>query len=426
MSTFVQLGATRDGLDPYLPIARSRGMQTVLIETPDYIQFRQYLGRQTFDQTIAVEHPANTLAVVEAISRLAETPILIVPGFERYIYSAYAVSSRMHILPSSPKNHFVPPHKGEQRQAISRKPSSIHQPGYLLLSDTSPSNQHITGVSYPLVLKPLDGGGGLGVFLVANPHELAQALTQIQTLTNYDGGAFSGLLVEEYVSGLEYSVQGVARNGVAQILALCKKSIITENATSDQTYLGFRETSHIAIAGDSVDNQLRQFVQDCVDTFEYKNGPFHIDIVQAAEGYYFLEMGFRLSGGGIARLVELVSGYNWAEEAFTAYLGLPSETPHMLNKKPLCAGNLATFSHEEITLARRLQEEGHAMTIQLLSPPPANIPPSLTADIVRNTAFLARITASAPTVEEVTELLQRCSLTRITSTNPPGTAIEQS
>ena len=41
MTFFVQLGATRDGLDPYLHAARARGMQAVLIETPDYIALRQ-------------------------------------------------------------------------------------------------------------------------------------------------------------------------------------------------------------------------------------------------------------------------------------------------------------------------------------------------------------------------------------------------
>jgi hypothetical protein len=46
MTLFVQIGATRDGLDPYLQTARAYGMKAILIETPDYMRLRKALGRQ--------------------------------------------------------------------------------------------------------------------------------------------------------------------------------------------------------------------------------------------------------------------------------------------------------------------------------------------------------------------------------------------
>ena len=59
MSIFIQLGATRDGFNPYLSAAHAQGMQAILIETPDYIHLHRALGRQEFDQILAVEHPAD-------------------------------------------------------------------------------------------------------------------------------------------------------------------------------------------------------------------------------------------------------------------------------------------------------------------------------------------------------------------------------
>lgn len=412
MPIFVQLGATRDGLDPYLSAAKRRGMTTVLVETPDYILFRKTLQRQEFDLTLPVEHPAHVEEVLDALRYLPEVPLLLLAGFERYIYSAYNVAKSLHILPSSKVDTFTPPDKAAQRALITKGRTGVKQPGYRVLDRPSLEESDIAALSYPVVVKPTDGGGGLGVFLAHNFVEVSEALSRLNETTNYDGEAFTGVLIEEFLPGIEYSVQGIACNGVSHILTFSKKCILTEPIEGEQGILGFRETGHIAAAGTEANEHLRQFVQACVEGFAYRNGPFHIDLVQFSGEYYFIEAGFRLSGNGVVPLVERVSGYNWAEEVFALYTDTRSIQP-VVPGRGVYVGQLTVVSDEELAHARQLQTHGHDVVIQLFASLQENITArSLASDLSRHAGALGRVTLQAASLQEVEQLLQQCSPTR--------------
>lgn len=408
MHTFVQLGATRDGLDPYLAAARMRGMKAILIETPDYLQWRRTLGRQEFDHTIAVEHPANADEVLSALAHHALRPTMLLAGFERYIAAAYTVARHLDILPCRPGDAFLPLHKAEQRKALTEKQVPVYQPDYAVLPDLTRFHPELLKFSYPYVIKPVDGGGGLGVFLVANDLERAQVLTTLRTLTNYDGGAFQGMIIEQYIAGTEYSVQGVVQDDQVRCLAVCKKYIGIEKTASSHAAHGFRELGHIASDGAFADPALKQCVQACVDAFRYQNGPFHVDLIQASQGFAFLEMGFRLSGGGLVRLIERASGYNWAEEVFRLHLH-ETAASQTAPRRSVVVGQISVRSAAEIEAAQRLQQQGYAVEIERFSLPKA-VPAasSLTSDLSRHTSFIGRVIVSALTLDEVQQLLTCC------------------
>jgi ATP-grasp domain len=444
MAIFVQIGATRDGSDPYLRVAHDRAMEAVLVETPDYIRLRQQLGRQEFDQTLTVEQPSDVHQVTNALRRLPESPALILAGFERYIYSAYAAARLWKTPPYFRGDTFTPLNKAEQRTAISRSAASILQPKYLVLTHRDVSPHDLENFHYPLVVKPVDGGGGLGVFLASNFEGIHAALRALESITNYDGGAFQGISIEEYLPGDEYSVQGLVQEGHCIILTFCKKFVTIEPIAGTQFLYGFREVGHIATRGDHVNPTMKHFAQTCVDVFKYYNGPFHIDMVQSSRGYYHLEMGFRLSGFGLVRLVQRVSGHDWAEEAFASHLvsvpssgsrkdidshrlptgkgytpnpnessgntlGKSSLRPTLTSESPYM-GQFTAISQTEIDNARQLQRQGYPIEVQLFNNPDLRITSSrLKSDLTRHAGTLGRITAHAPTFREVERLLQKCS-----------------
>lgn len=407
MAIFVQLGATRDGLDPYLHVARQAGMQTVLIETPDYLAWRKILGRQEFDHNIALDRPTQVNAILAALAQLPEPPVLLLAGFERYIYTAYAVAHALNIAPVHPGSLFLPLNKAQQRLALSLHASSLLQPYYQVVEQAE-DYKYPSEDAYPLVVKPVDGGGGLGVFLASNQSEVEQALTELQALSNYGGGAFQGVLLESYVPGVEYSVQGIAQDGVASILTLCKKLILTEPAGIHGLLQGFREVGHIALPGTAASSQLQHFVQTAIEAVRYHDGPFHIDFVETTTGLYFLEMGFRLSGGGLVKLVERVSGYSWADEVFHIHLHTPTHTSPLETSARI--GQMTALTEEELQTAQQLQEQGHAVEIERFRPPATMLTsPALASDLLRHSGFAGRIIVTAATTEQVEQLLAICS-----------------
>ncbi len=412
MALFVQIGATRDGLDPYLHAARAHAMQAVLIETPDYIRLRRALGRQEFDITLAVEHPAHEDEVVAALEQLPDIPSIILAGFERYIYNVYRIAHRLHIPPCDEKTHFAPPDKAMQRTMLTRKHIPIQQPGYITLEHGMLTEQELASLAYPVVVKPVDGGGGLGIFLAYNFAEVKAALARLHATANYDGEAFSGVIIEEYIRGTEYSIQGVAHDGRSQILALCKKVILIEpiEAENQITLYSFREAGHLASAGDQADAATQQFSQACVDAFGYRNGPFHIDMIETSDGYAFLEMGFRLSGNGLAKLVRLVSGYDWGEEVFSIFTGVRAAPPLQIDKALRFGGQITATSQKALDTAHQLQEQGYAIEIDLFPSVSAPVATrSLEADLSRHLGTRGRIIVRASSMEEVERILERCS-----------------
>jgi hypothetical protein len=411
---FVQVGATRDGLDPYLDAAHRRGMRAFLIETPDYIRWRQLLNRRAFDGTLAVDHPAEAAEVLNALDRLPERPCLVLAGFERYTVSAYEVAGELGVPPVQGDHRFIPPDKLGQRTLLTKRAPQVSQPSYLpvFIDDLV---QAIDDLSYPIVVKPVNGGGGLGVFLVPEPRHVSDALAQLQELTNYDGEAFHSFIAEEYLKGVECSVQGVAFGGQAQALTFCEKFNQIESLNQNQALRGFREVGHLATIGTMLHPAVTDFVQNCIEAVGYRDGPFHIDLMHIGSRLYFVEMGFRLSGTGLANLMRKVAAIDWAEYSFLAHLDPPNTLPLPLLSKGF-GGQLTAMSSYELELAEKLHvEEGAEVAVQRFPQPdpqsewPAGIPSSLKSDLARHAGPVGRITVTAPTRVQVLSLLQACS-----------------
>lgn len=412
-STFVQVGATRDGLDPYLDAAHRRGMTAVLVETPDYLRWRSALGRRPYDIGIPVEQPADPFALVEAL-RQVPMPTLILAGFERYVAAAYEAADMLGSHPSGQSPTFRAPYKLGQRGAVTRACGRIRQPRYAIASTLDGLENSTQALAFPLVVKPDNGGGGLGVYLARTREHLAEVRAVLDGVSNYDGGPFTGWIVEEYVPGVEMSVQAVARDGKAVILTTCEK--LTNIETEGNGVGSFRESGHVARPGAEADPSLRSFVESCIEAVGYRTGPFHIDLIRSSAGeLYLIEMGFRLSGMRVSELVGAVSGLDWAEEAFAAHLG----TPHggaAARSSARYAGQLTLRQAAQIEAAKALPPaSGTRVDVQLFAAPrlPEEwgdvLPATLRSDVGRHAGAVGRVVVSGDSPLAVTEVLQRCS-----------------
>lgn len=419
---FLQIGATRDGIDPYIDANWHRGMKAMLIETPDYIEWRRNLGRRSFDIELPVAQPADPNQVLRTLGDLCNNLKLVLPGFERYVKCAYTLAETLKIPPwrGTAWPHFVPPDKWNQRSLLSERASSILQPAYVMLSARDSKTVSLADLKYPLVIKPVNGGGGLGVFLVETPPQLQTSLAELEKLTNYDGSFFDKIILEEYVSGVEYSVQGLSWKGTAVILTVCEKFILKECVSEINNLSGFREVGHMAAPGSLTNPEFRQLTQSCINAFGYYEGPFHIDMIQNSSGIYFVEMGFRLSGNGLVNLVKKLTGIDWAEASFACHLEAQSP-PQFISPKTnnTFMGQIAAVSPEELKIGEHLRSLGFPIEIENFSPPKrsfnltASSPGSLAADFMRTTGSLGRITVSASSPTEVRHLLQKCAPTRL-------------
>jgi hypothetical protein len=372
---FVQIGAARDGLDPYLACARRRAMPAVLVETPAYLAWRRRLRRRPFDTELAVPAPEDPRQVAAALHAAGVAPALVLAGFERYVEAAFRLAAQLHVAPwpyAGPA--FRPPDKAGQRTALSRRAPEIPQPPYvhMRLNGTTPRPHDGDGMgegtartlrelAFPQVVKPVDGGGGLGVRLVRDETERRRALEEAATAANYGGAAFTGLLVEECVTGTEYSLQCLAWEGKAHVLCVCEKVVLPEE---DGGLLGFRESGHIAMDADHAPPTLREVAQWCAEATGYREGPFHIDLIHNARGPHFLEMGFRLSGFGLVALVARATGLDWAEQAFVAHADRREPARPNGDTRRRAVAQLVVTRPEQLARAERLAAEDPRVRVE--------------------------------------------------------------
>ncbi|MBW5420381.1 ATP-grasp domain-containing protein [Streptomyces sp. BG9H] len=412
INAFVQLGAARDGLDPYLECARRRGMPAVLVDTPAFLKWRQHLGLKPFDIEIPVAAPEAADQVSLALRAARVTPAFTLAGFERYAQSAFLLAGQERIAPWPHCGmSFTPPDKASQREALALRAPEVLQPAYVHLGLDAPA-QSLDHLAFPQVVKPVDGAGGLGVYLVRDESERDRALREAAATRNYGGAAFTGLLVEECVQGTEHSLQCLALEGKARILSVCEKVVLPEQ---EGVLPGFREAGHMAAPGDRAPCEVKALAQSCLDATGYEEGPFHVDLIRDGRGPYFLEMGFRLSGFGLVSLVERATGVSWAEATFTAHLdrqeplwldsgGTRQAVGQLVATDPrqlACAHELAA-SHPGVHVhaSPALPDEGQFSAHEL---------ETLASDRRRHAAILGRVTLRADSEDEVRGLLHHCA-----------------
>jgi biotin carboxylase len=72
------------------------------------------------------------------------------------------------------------------------------------------------------VMKPYIGVASDGVYKCKSRKELEKAFADLYQHPRYGGGINDAVLLQEYLSGTEYAVDTVSRNGETKILALWK------------------------------------------------------------------------------------------------------------------------------------------------------------------------------------------------------------
>jgi hypothetical protein len=412
-AALVQVGATRDGLDPYRGSAATRDMPAVLVETPAYLAWRRRLGRGPFDREIAVERPHQPEQVIAALRAADVTPAVLLAGFERYAAAAFDAATALSVPPNDGRDRppFRAPDKARLRATLAELAPDVRQPRHALAGQDGRE----AAIPYPRVVKPVDGGGGLGVFLVRNTEEDRHARHRVIRTDNYGGGSFTGTLVEEYVAGTEFSVQGVARHGQAHVLSVCEKVVQLE--PQPDGLCGFREAGHLMLPPAAADSGLLALAQTCLKATGYHDGPFHLDAIVAHTGtLYFVEMGFRLSGGGLVALAERALGVRWADLALAAHLGDPS--PFDAGTPPAGGavfGQLACTRAHQLRRAEQLRRSGAPVDVTPAAavPPLASLDPAhvaaLASDRQRHAVVLGRVVVRADDTEGARQLLIDCA-----------------
>lgn len=169
-------------------------------------------------------------------------------------------------------------------------------------------------IPYPAISKPVDNSGSRGICFIENESQLNEALLySVKSSTSGD------ILVEEYMSGPEVSVEVIVINGVPHVLQ------ITDKITSGQPY--FFEIGHSQPSSlpDETKNRIRELAKQACIAVGIQNSPAHVEIKITENGPKMVELGARMGGDCISTylLNTSVKGFAFAETAIRIALGEP-------------------------------------------------------------------------------------------------------
>lgn len=311
--------------------AKKMGLYTVGIDPSkgafcrDAVDAFEVVGGQDFEGTCAVVEKYGIDAIVTAAT---DKPLVMMARIaEKYGFPFYSVETAQWSTDKfQMKQQFelgdVPHARGVllrmediERLMLRRNQSTIgsriEENDFIIdfseISGQRPSQE----LHFPVIVKPRDNSGSRGVKLCRTKEELEASMTEALDYSKLDS-----VLVEEFIEGPEYSIEGLHYDGKSEVIQF------TEKKTTEFPYNV--ELGHIQPANISEENQqkIRKIVAKIGSALRFENCPSHTELKINERGIFVIETSPRLGGDYItSTLTPLSTGVNVEDQLLRIALG---------------------------------------------------------------------------------------------------------
>lgn len=206
--------------------------------------------------------------------------------------------------------------------------------------------QQTIPLQYPVIVKPVDRSGSRGITKLESEQGFKAAIEAA-----LEQGFDKKVLVEEFLTGQEYSVECISWKGRHYFLALTKKY------TSGAPH--YIERAHLepAVVTDKVLEKVKRIVFHALDSLKITDGASHTELKIADDGdIKLIEIGSRMGGDYIgSSLVTLSTGIDFVRAVIQIAIG---EEPQLSPVcKPRAAAVRFVFSEEDIEVLHQIKAE---------------------------------------------------------------------
>ncbi|MBN3855655.1 ATP-grasp domain-containing protein [Paraburkholderia sp. Ac-20340] len=257
---------------------------------------------------------AASLLVVQDLKKRIQIDAII-PGFEYYIPLAAELNEAFGTPGLDRETALNVRHKHRMRTVIAN--AGLRSPRFATVTTVQEGLMVGREIGFPLVIKPVAWSGSLMVRRVDDEIALASALKTIceESFSEYGMPPLKQAILEEYVKGREFSVEGFVLSGNVNIVAITDKFLGAEPH--------FVETGHItpALIEEGSRQTIEDYVSSVVRALRITVGPFHCEIRVNEQGPVFIEIGARLGGDHICDLVFYAKNIDLYRTSVACYLG---------------------------------------------------------------------------------------------------------
>jgi len=233
--------------------------------------------------TTATDKPLGMMA------RIAEKNGMIFP-----VISAIVNGTNKFIMKQVLKKHDLPHANGILYDAACNAPEDLDKV-----------------ISFPVVVKPIDNSGSRGVYFCPNKNQLDYLIKQ-----SLEYSKSGKILIEEYVSGNEISVEAMVQDGQVYYVQF------TDKITTKLPYnveLGHTQPS---VIGMTQRQKVEEIITCAVKALGFDQCGVHAELKLSAKGPVIIEISPRLGGDFItSELVTLSTGIEMESELLKMSLG---------------------------------------------------------------------------------------------------------
>lgn len=264
---------------------------------------RQYVDVAIDVDTRSIE---RSVAAAEVLHRTHRIDAVIT--FAEYsVPTAAAIARALHVPFISEAAAYKARNKFEMRKAF----AAVRLPGpqYQLATNCADAIHHAASMGYPVVLKPLIGGGSYHIRRINTSNEMREHFANLQngawdhfrfdplyqqTLAQYG----KALLIESYLHGGEISVESIVFRDTTHVIAIHDKPMPMHGPYFEERY--FTTPSRLA---EEVQAEVRRQTALANRALGIDRGATHTEFRMTGAGPVLLEAAARLGGSAVYRSV---------------------------------------------------------------------------------------------------------------------------
>lgn len=230
------------------------------------------------------------------------------------------IADKLNLVGNTIECALLTTNKGLMRACFQE--NKISCPNYNIVKSADDCN--LIDLNFPLIVKPSDRSGSLGVVKVENEIDLKQAIQY-----SLEVSIEKSSVVEEYIAGAEVSIETISWKGKHHVITITDKTITEEPYFVE---LAHHQPSQLSI---EIQEKIKKISLDILEATKVQNGASHIELkIQPNGSIYAIEIGSRMGGDFIGSdLVPLSTGFDYLQAVInTALNQFDGEVEKTINK----------------------------------------------------------------------------------------------
>jgi len=262
----------------------------ILVDYYDNPPARPYATRHYKTSTLDVD-------AVEAVAKHENVDRIITACIDQALLTGAIVSERLNLpFYISHRQALEVTHKTLMKQRFVEL--GIQSPRYHIVNnDSTDIPEHL---KYPVIVKPADRNGSMGVTLAYNSADVIAAVTEALTMSRS-----RSVVIEEFVEGTELSVDVYVNNSEVHILL-----VTVSHKLPNQAGFAIQRSIYPAPLSHTDHSAIHGIVTQIASGFGITNGPMIVQLIHDQEGFHVLEFGARIAGGSKHHFLKRTTGFD--------------------------------------------------------------------------------------------------------------------